>query len=1261
MRKISTLIVMMLAVNLLTAQVNLMNGLVAWYPLDGNANDLSGNGNNGIVNGATLTTDRFGNANSAYNFAGVANPQSILVPSSNSLNFTNQASISLWINMNSYYGMDNTGANVPLGTHILWAKENGSGFFGSVTGQSDGKFIAHTSPNGTGNPIEAEEIVPCSSIGQWVHLAFVFYPYESRIYANGVLIKRNYGVNNFTNSQNKNLWFGRSIAVLSYPLNGKLDDIRIYNRPLNEEEIHVLYSGVNPPTVTTAYLCGPGSATLTASGAMTGQVYHWYENELSCAPIATGSSFTTPALTQSHTYYVTIEQNGIESYRVPAPVIITQLPANIGQPWTLPESLNEGLTAWYPLDGNTNDISTNQNHGTGYNLLNGPNPAGEPNKAMYFNGNNAWIEVPNSPSLMSPINGLTITGWIKSENNNAYVLNKINGPSINSYQYKTEINTGNETYGLGFNGQTYNSGSAIPIPDNEWFHYAATFNGNQIKFYINGQLSSSVNQTGTIIPNSQRLEIGRDGYNTLKWLKGWLDEIRIYNRALNEDEILNLSGQYKILDVSLASSTVCNGNNANFQIINSQPGIRYRLFANGNATNQMVYGNGQTLTLASAALSESTSFTIEALNETTGCSIILSNTWNVTVVTPQPQITPNYTEICYGSSTTLTASGGVSYLWNTGQTTASISVAPTVNTTYSVIVTTQEGCTGTATAQVVVNPLPTPAAWTNSPVCENHDLNLYSMGGVAYSWTGPNGFTSNLQNPVISPVSTNNAGWYSVNVTDTNGCSAQASTFVNVFPSSYNTINPYICHGQTYTLPGGMVVSQTGTYIDTIPAHNGCDSIITVNLTVRPLPEITTYSNSPICAGETLTVGASAPQCSFLWLGPNGFISTQAQFSIPNVQLSHAGIYQVAATDPWGCMSSASVVVEVIKIQPTYQEIDLCQGQGYTLPGGTTVYTSGTYYDTLVSYQGCDSVIVSQVTFHAQPTPAIYNLSTDFCEHHTLHLHGEGGTYYLWTLPTGDTMSGQDLIIENANVGYFGWFHLTVTNQYNCSASTMQFVMILPVTFTHVKEGLCPGDVYMLPSGKYISEPGLYIDTLQSQWGCDSIIFSEIYQKETPALTLTTNAPVCAGAMAYISASGADEFVWSGPGGFVAYGSNITFAEVTPEDAGWYYVIGIDTMNCFAIDSIYLMVSCEGRIEQNSLVSNVSPNPFTNQLKIKLVPELTGEMLVRLFDLAGREVYREIINQTPEITLNLGWLKRGAYMLEVSHAGLMSRIKVIKM
>jgi hypothetical protein len=93
------------------------NGLVGWWGFNGNANDESGNGNNGTVNSATLTTDRFGNANKAYSFDGV-NDQ-INIPSSNSIaNFPNGQSISFWMKISAYpidgkehYIIDKTGAS----------------------------------------------------------------------------------------------------------------------------------------------------------------------------------------------------------------------------------------------------------------------------------------------------------------------------------------------------------------------------------------------------------------------------------------------------------------------------------------------------------------------------------------------------------------------------------------------------------------------------------------------------------------------------------------------------------------------------------------------------------------------------------------------------------------------------------------------------------------------------------------------------------------------------------------------------------------------------------------------------------------------------------------------------------------------------------------------------------------------------------------------------------------------------------------------
>ena len=92
---------------------------VACFPFNGNANDVSGHNNNGILAGVSanpvLTTDRFDNPNSAYQFGGYYNPNWIKVPNSPSLRFTDKLSVSLWFKQCSFDGMNGYGSHVPEG------------------------------------------------------------------------------------------------------------------------------------------------------------------------------------------------------------------------------------------------------------------------------------------------------------------------------------------------------------------------------------------------------------------------------------------------------------------------------------------------------------------------------------------------------------------------------------------------------------------------------------------------------------------------------------------------------------------------------------------------------------------------------------------------------------------------------------------------------------------------------------------------------------------------------------------------------------------------------------------------------------------------------------------------------------------------------------------------------------------------------------------------------------------------------------------
>ena len=240
------------------------DGLVGYWGFNGNADDQSGNGNNGTVNGATLTTDRYGNIGKAYNFNGSSNIQ---VPNSNSLQIGNQMTVSVWFtysNLNngvnyllqkgSGYGCTNTGY------HLSFDNNNGAVPFNKVFayGQNDN----------------------CAGIGDnsfldssWHNITIVYNPPNgNQIYFDGILQTGNTsGCNNCTIlNTNDILTFGAPTNSLGFQLcynwNGTIDDIAIYNRALTQQEITNLYNAnqcITNITVTDTLIINIGQLSFT--------------------------------------------------------------------------------------------------------------------------------------------------------------------------------------------------------------------------------------------------------------------------------------------------------------------------------------------------------------------------------------------------------------------------------------------------------------------------------------------------------------------------------------------------------------------------------------------------------------------------------------------------------------------------------------------------------------------------------------------------------------------------------------------------------------------------------------------------------------------------------------------------------------------------------------------------------------------------------------------------------------------------------------
>ncbi len=221
-----------------TALADLSDGLIAYYPFSGNANDGSGYDNNGMIYGATLTTDRFGNPNSAYSFDGV--DDYIAIPNNLSQQITtNQITVSTWIKLNADVG--NTQARTickqALVPHndLAWGLE----IFGAGYGGSTGNQINFHDSNGS-TWYNCLSLTHLNSF-QLYHVAVTDNSGLITIYIDGQEDYSSGSGFGIPSSIDAPIHIGVTNPPNRYFFNATIDDVRIYNRALSAPEIHELY------------------------------------------------------------------------------------------------------------------------------------------------------------------------------------------------------------------------------------------------------------------------------------------------------------------------------------------------------------------------------------------------------------------------------------------------------------------------------------------------------------------------------------------------------------------------------------------------------------------------------------------------------------------------------------------------------------------------------------------------------------------------------------------------------------------------------------------------------------------------------------------------------------------------------------------------------------------------------------------------------------------------------------------------------------
>jgi gliding motility-associated-like protein len=561
------------------------------------------------------------------------------------------------------------------------------------------------------------------------------------------------------------------------------------------------------------------------------------------------------------------------------------------------------------------------------------------------------------------------------------------------------------------------------------------------------------------------------------------------------------------------------------------------------------------------------------------------------VIYSKPNVTLSNTSICSGdaAATFDAGSGYSSYAWSGNGTGTSQTTSGTSAGTYTVIVTSSNGCKDTASATLTVNTKPN-ISLTNATICAGDAAASFDAGAgyTTYAWSG-NGTGSSRT------TSGTTAGTYTVIVTDANGCkdTASATLTVNAKPSVTLT-NATICSGDaaatfdagagytTYAWSGnGTGSSRTttgttaGTYTVIVTDANGCKDTASATLTVNSKPNIS-LTNATICSGDAAaTFDAGAGYTTYAWSG-NGTGSSRTTSG------TTAGTYTVIVTDANGCKDTTSATLTVnAKPSVTLSNAVICDGDAaatFDAGAGFTTYawsgngtgssrttsgtTAGTYTVIVTDANGCKDTSSATLTVNAKPSVTLTNATICSGDAAATFDAGAGYTTYAWSgngtgssrTTTGTTAGTYTVIVTDAN-GCKDTSSATLTVNAKPNVSLTNAVICdgdAAATFdagagytTYAWSGNGTGAA-QTTSG---TTSGTYTVIVTDANGCKDTASATLTVNAKPTIT-PASATICAGdaAVVFDAGAGYSAYEWSGP----ATGSSQTISATI---AGTYQVI----------------------------------------------------------------------------------------------------------
>lgn len=378
---------------------------------------------------------------------------------------------------------------------------------------------------------------------------------------------------------------------------------------------------------------------------------------------------------------------------------------------------------------------------------------------------------------------------------------------------------------------------------------------------------------------------------------------------------------------------------------------------------------------------------------------------------------------------------------------------------------------------VIYADIATPDAGPDISICNGSSGQIGAANNptYVYSWSPAAGLSqSNISNPTVTLTNTGTTDitqTFTVTTTllsNPTSCPVSDQVVVTVKPNKSSTVNASVCQGGSYTI-GGQTFSSTGQHQATVPAANGCDSVITLNLSIYPI--LTSTINQSICQGgsyvffgqtisnpgvysQTVQNAAGCDSIVNLNLMMNPVLSSTQNVAIcPGESytffsqlLTNAGNYSQSLQNPAGC---DSIVYLNLSIKPTTSSTityAMCEGLSYNF-NGQTITTAGSYSATLVGSNGCDSVVTLEMTIYTIPVaPTLINNSPLDCPGDLLNLAAAPVTNgsFSWTGPNNFTSLSPDTLFSAFPIN-MGIYSATVTVNGCVSPSAS-----IPVTITNI-------------------------------------------------------------------------------------------------------------------------------------------------------------------------------------------------------------------